>query len=744
MKKYPFLLNDTLILRTSLLPLKTLNNKNKNEDKLIRDYWNNNYVKNGILLASYDFYIEVEKYLQNNTLLTPKRKKIQQTFFKYFSRMCTRSTPFGLFASVTPISVEREKTINVINLEDNDKLCLEANLHFQLLTEIVSFITKKFRINSKFKINRSLSYDTGKFNIAIAENINGKNIYLTQEIDGNDVIEFLLNVKNDVFDYGNLIQKLLHNFPFYSEQDIRMFINDCIDTGIIVNAISVTGRGTKTNHEVIYDEIKRLDSLNQDNSHIHSLLDIFKLVNELKPHISFKSSIDQIISILKNLNISYNQNKILFINSYRDHAIDLGISMSDLSQAIMSSISVSIRFLSLESSDNWYKEFKKRFKTMYGDAMMPFYVVFDPLIGLNYPLGNRKNTKIEILLTELPLNKTNSSNSISISKKENFWYQKYIQCLTHGKEELIIEDEDLLRFSPILSNKSYTFSMMASIIKDPNNKDSGSYINLKKTSAGSALGYVGRFSNLHETIYNLCKEISNFEEDASYETINAEITHIPDPSIGDILFHQSLHKYEIPYLVNSCTDPEFIIDINDLLLGIRDEEFVIYSKKHDKYVNPILSNAYNFSINEHPAFMFLCDFQHRKSLFTPNISIGSWCSSLPFFPRIRYKNIVFSPKSWIIDNIKFIANNNKFHTQDNVYEYLESCHPFLPKQILIGYADQLLYINFDDKRLIKLFITYCEKQLKKGIKKITATEFFIPKGEFTNEIVLTFNYDTNA
>src|SRR5690606_18428325 len=126
------------------------------------------------------------------------------------------------------------------------------------------------------------------------------------------------------------------------------------------------------------------------------------------------------------------------------------------------------------------------------------------------------------------------------------------------------------------------------------------------------------------------------------------------------------------YLVNSHTDPAFIIDISDLLLGVQNEQFVIYSNKHKKYVNPVLANAYNFSLNEHPAFMFLCDFQHRKSLFTPNISVGAWTASVPFFPRVRFKNIIFSPKTWIIDLHKLSTNKKSIMKSDDVYKYLIS------------------------------------------------------------------------
>jgi len=738
MKKLPFCLNDVLILRTPLLPFKTLKESARDGDALIKKYWDNVYVKNGILLSSYDFYLEVENYLRDGEVSATKKKKIQETFFKYFNRMCARCTPFGLFSSVTPIYV-REMG-NMPGEYDENRTYAVVKLHAQLLSELVPFVTRAFRYKSRFKANGSLSRKENKFIVSTSEKLKNRIIYTTREIESNEIIEFLFKTKGEVFDYNGLTRLLFSNFPFYSEGDVKNFIDDCIDQDIMVNAVSTTGRGKKTNHEVICEEIMRLYSLYESSPELKSLIDMFRTTDRLKARSSFKSSVDEIISTLKNLNIPYDRNRIIFVNSYKEGWLDLGISGIELSTTIMEAMAVSAHFLPHQSSDSWFEDFKDRFVSMFGDAMVSFQTVFDPITGLNYPLFNQKKTEKEILLTELRFNRQTNTD-VTVKRKKDFFHEKHLDCLVHGEEELIITDDDLLGRQPVLPNLSYTFSMLASIVQDPDKRDLKPYIHLKNVSGGSALGYIGRFSGLNEKIHDLCQEISRFEEETSGDVINAEITHIPDSTIGDILFHSPFHKYEIPYLVNSHTDPAFIIDTSDLLLGVQDERFVIYSKKHRKYVNPILANAYNFSLNEHPAFMFLCDYQHRKSLFTPNISLGHWAASVPFLPRVRYKNVIFSPKTWVIDLQKLLIDKDK---TKNIYEHLTWHYSNIPKQIQIGHADQLLHIDFNDAPSRDLFASFCDRQSKKGTKMITVFESLVPKGDFSNEILLTYNYTGNA
>ena len=56
--------------------------------------------------------------------------------------------------------------------------------------------------------------------------------------------------------------------------------------------------------------------------------------------------------------------------------------------------------------------------------------------------------------------------------------------------------------------------------------------------------------------------------------------------------------YEIVYLSNSEIPTENQIFINDLYVSIKNDSIQLRSKKLDKEVIPILSNAHNFDTND--------------------------------------------------------------------------------------------------------------------------------------------------
>lgn len=734
MKNYsPYKLYDTAIIRTSLFPIGYLHNSGDIKD-IIKEYMDNIFFRNALVLSSFDFFTEVEKYIAQPEAFSKKKEQmLQYSFYKYFNRICTRSTPFGMFSAISTISLNElnKKEVN----EGLDKIRISTNLHFTLLEKLSNYLTEKFKFVTIFKLNTSVTKKKSEYFFSTADLMRNKLVFKTHSIEENEIIDFLYKSKNENYNYNHLLLTLEKTFSFYPPKQIEQFIDSCIDTGIIINSIAMVGRSNESYQDIINNEIKRLYKLN-NNKDLLLLEEIFNMVNNIHADSNIKDQIEIISFKLKTLNIRHSKNKILFVNSYRNGSVNLDIDKDELLKSVQQGMNVLKHFL-IKKNDSWIDEFKKKFKNSYGDKLISFNIVFDPLIGLSYPLGNKKNSDHEMLLYELYLPRKKMKSNI-IRPEDKFWFDKYIKCLSLGQEEIVLTDEDFANRKPIYSDINYTFSIMTSLVKDAGKK----FVIFKNTTAGSGIAYLGRFAHSNNKIFRLCAKMAEFEENIDNRTINAEITHIPNTEIGDILFHKSFHKYEIPYLINSKTETKLTIDLDDLYLGIENEEFIIYSKKHEKYVNPILSNAYNFSLSEHPAFMFLCDYQHKKSIYTPNLSIGAWSSHVTFLPRIRYKNLVFIPKTWRIELKKILKQyRSKINDIDVFEKLLRKYYPKLPNKILIGSSDQLLMVDFDDRNSTNMFYYFCKKKFNKNIEKIKVTEAFNPSGNFVNEILLNFKYE---
>lgn len=732
-----YFLFDGIVLRSPLYPInKFYETDNPREYlKFMEKCFTDSQFKNGILLSSYDLYNEIDKFLNNpDNFSRQYHEKLFHTFYKYFTRVCSRPTPFGLFSNLTCLSIDNH-TEEVETTCSSEKSFAQIEVHFDLLDQISTYLSKTHTKFCHYRLNSSLTFKSGDLQYAVAEIVKGKNIFKTKSIEINEIIEYLVSNKNKEYQYSELISSLCQMFSEYSSEDIEAYIQDCIQEEVFYPTTRPSGRGELSNHQFIYNEIKRINKLYFSNE-LELILQIFNDVNSLTAHSDLKKEIDNICLILYQLNIPYSLDRILFVNAYKETEL-LPITSEQINTFMNDAINVLTRFTTLESSDNWYESFQQAFKSIYGDEMISFNVVFDPIIGLDYPLGNKKDRESEVLLSEIDVLVKPRRKDL-VSDKQKFWFEKYIECINMKEEEIEISEKDVKEHSPVLPPQSYTFPMLISVVKDIDTKNTNPYLFIKRASTGSAISYLGRFASTNPEIAHLCNDIFKYEEKLLTDKIYAEITHIPDSKIGDILFHKSFHKYEIPYLVQSKSDDTSIINIEDLYLGIENEEFVIFSKKHNKYVIPILSNAYNFSLSEHPAFMFLCDHQHRKSFYSPNLPLGNWINDRPFFPRIRYKNLIFMPKTWNLYKGDF--SEEILNTKNKFIQRIKEITPVIPTRILLGQGDQQLLIDLDNEFSCDLFYTHCRKKFINNISNIVISEFYEPISDFANELLLSYGY----
>ena len=115
-------------------------------------------------------------------------------------------------------------------------------------------------------------------------------------------------------------------------------------------------------------------------------------------------------------------------------------------------------------------------------------------------------------------------------------------------------------------------------------------------SGSSAANLLGRFSHGDTKIKTYVNEIVAIEKQINNNKILAEIVHLPESRVGNILYRPHFRDFEIPYLANSTVLKENQITIDDLFIVANSPTHMeIVSRKHNKVVIPRLSNAHNFS-----------------------------------------------------------------------------------------------------------------------------------------------------
>ena len=252
-----------------------------------------------------------------------------------------------------------------------------------------------------------------------------------------------------------------------------------------------------------------------------------------------------------------------------------------------------------------------------------------------------------------------------------------------------------------------TFSCMFNVLKLEQSK---SLILLNSFSGSSGANLLARFSHTNFEIEQLVKDITLKEQEILPDVIFAEIAHLPDSRVGNILSRPHIRDYEILYLANSDLAENRVIRMSDLFLSIKNGQICMRSKRLNKEIIPRLTNAHNFNNKPMPVYKFLCDMQIQNGRGGLFFSWGNIENLFDFRPRVRYNNIVLSLASWTIgiSDIKYLFSVKEDILIKEVAIWREKQN--IPKYVLLEDGDNKLFVDFEKTISIQTFFSVIKKR----------------------------------
>src|SRR5262249_2895550 len=152
---------------------------------------------------------------------------------------------------------------------------------------------------------------------------------------------------------------------------------------------------------------------------------------------------------------------------------------------------------------------------------------------------------------------------------------------------------------------------------------------------------LGRFCHADPELQREVEAHVRAEEALRPDALFAEIVHLPEGRVGNVLCRPVLREYEIPFLGRSGAPPERQIPLSDLLVSVRDGRVRLRSARLDREVIPRMSNAHNFGWRSLGAYRFLCMLQMQA---VAGGLMWDWgpLGSVPYLPRVVHGRLVLS------------------------------------------------------------------------------------------------------
>ncbi|MET0401850.1 MAG: lantibiotic dehydratase, partial [Cystobacter sp.] len=313
-----------------------------------------------------------------------------------------------------------------------------------------------------------------------------------------------------------------------------------------------------------------------------------------------------------------------------------------------------------------------------------------------------------------------------------------------GAQVMELSDEDVTH----LENKSRaplpdSFMAMATVASESEEELARGRFQLRMhmVAGPSGANTLGRFCLGDEQLHQKVQEHLRAEEAFHQDALYAEIVHLPQGRVGNILARPVLRDYELTYLGRSGAPADRQIDASDLRVCIQGRRVVLRSQRLGKEIIPRMTNAHNYGARGLGLYKFLCALAGQNQCGGLQWNWGP-LSHARFLPRVTHGRIVLSTARWnfwrdTLEGLGAVTGAQRFAAVQAL-----RAEQRLPRFIALEEGDQLLPADLDNVLSVDTLV-----QLIKDRPRVTLVEMFPrpeelcargPEGRFLHELVVPF------
>lgn len=692
----------------------------------------------GLFLSSPEFWQEFQKRGQ---LKGKEKEKLELSFAKYWLRSSVRCTPYGTFAGSAMAHISDQDSALILASNDTHRRSLRLDMNY--MSEIVNALIQMPVIREQilFFTNNSLYLTANAYRYAEYYIHNNTRNYQLTSVDRPSYLHEILSNAKCGATIKELVATLMREESVQEEEAIA-YITELWLSQLLVPSLEPAVTGAEPLDQVI----GQLEHLQDVDEILSKLKEIQQLLNHPLEGVDYYKKIEVKLEQL-DLGIKMPKNTVqadLFLNTRSTHV------NKDLVTAIVNQAQ-DLKALARENKNPELEDFKTRFYVRYEEKMMPLAIVLDADLGIGYAGVSDQSAGAGEWIDGLAVMGGAGTNAgDAMDYLQQFSLSKYQDWLANSKACIEISEEEIKAFREQTKSFKFPASMylMGSLMKQNGQLDKEHFqFDLSGFGGPSAANLLGRFTHGDEQLCQLTRQILEREESENPDAIYAEIAHLPQARIGNILLRPVLRKYEIPYVGLSGIKKENQINIDDLYVSVQNNEIKLFSKRLNKRIIPRLTTAHNFGYNSLPVYKFLCDLQSQGIAY-PNVWNWGHLSILKHLPRVIYKNLILQKAIWKIEE-KEIAD---LPGEDGQHvEYFKTfCSKLkMPRRVMYKEGDNELLIDFTEAWGIQLFLHYLKRH-----KNITLEEFLFTEDNcvvydeqgnpFTNELIIPVYEEVKA
>lgn len=692
-------------------------------------------IRDALFVASPDLDDSLEIWIRDPE--GERGERIERGIVRYFSRMASRATPFGLFAGAS-VGAIGDRTRLVI--AGHEKYERHSRLDMDFLFALVDGVARDATLRKGLALrpNSSLYRTAGRVHYVEARiDKDSRTYHLVAAEDTDELQATLLRAANGS-DAESLAVPLAGGDSDVSRSDADEFITELVDSQILHPDIGifVTGRDPTDGLAAELRGSPEAAAIGDRLEEARTALASIDAAGLGAAPASYRA----IARGLEGLPAPVKLSTLFQVNMVKSSPeATLGGAVLE---EIVRGIGILRRIAPPRTADD-LSRFRDAFVARYEEREVPVVEALDEEVGIGFPVGASMDNGAGPLLKGLDLG-VPSEETVPWGARERFLLSALTRTIALGSTELAIREKDLealeSKDQAPLPAAFAVFANLAAPSEDALARGAFRVL-LNGLEGPSGVRPLGRFCDNDPTLHRSVERHLRAEEELDPEAVFAEIVHLPQGRLGNILHRPVLRDFEISYLGRSGAPAERQLPVTDLLLSASGGKMVLRSARLNRRVVPRLTSAHNFRMPGLGFYRFLCELQAQGTAATSRWNWGP-LSSAPFLPRVACGRLVLSLATWNASQEELARLGKGRGAERFATVQLWRSERRLPRLVLLSDGDHQMPVDLDNVLSVESFVHLVKDRDEARLVEVFPgpTELCAqgPEGRFVHELIVPF------
>ena len=688
-------------------------------------------IREALFIASPDLDRAIDQWLSNPE--GERAAATERALLRYVIRMSARPTPFGLFAGVGVGMLADSTRLFVCSREESRR---HTRLDMEYLVGLADALARDpaFALVVQYTPNTSLYRTADRWRYVETRITNNIRSHHLVAVDDSEALRATLARARDGATRAVLAAALVDQEVSPEEAD--RFVGELIDGQILIADLECPVTGP----EPIARLNEIVDDTHEDAAHLlkvaASELQAIDLTGVGVDPARYRAMASRLESLPGKVDIT------------RLFQVDLikPAAAATLGPEVIDEISRGVeilRRLAPSVDRDELSRVRAAFAERYERREVPLAEALDEESGVGAALADAGERDVSPLLRGLDFPGAPATTA-PWSHRENGLLQRLGETVLAGRHELALSERDvdaLAAKNPLPLPDAYAVN--ATLISGVAPAGEGDEVRVLVHSVFGPPGatLMGRFCHADPELLAHVRRYLQEEEARDPEALFAEIVHLPEGRLGNILVRPVLRAFEIPYLGRSGAPPEQQIPVSDLTVALVDGRFVLRSRRLGRRIIPRLTTAHDFSHRSLGLYRFLCLLQSDRRLARCSWEWGV-LAAFPFLPRVTCGRVALCRAVWRVTREEIDRLNRAGGAERYAEVQAWRAARGLPRWVVVTELDHALPLDLDNAAAVDLLV-----HMLKGRELASLTELYPgpdelcaggPDGRYVHELVIPF------